>query len=352
MKLSALLPLIFVISFYQLSAQDLPVYIQKQNVGLMYNPSISGLKEASYDFAYENKWSGVEGAFNKSYLGFQSPLNSGNLGMSFNIYYEKFNVFQTVDFSGGLAYHALLNDNAVLSFGLSAEFISTSLNLNDVQVVDLSDPVIFDFTKQNKFDGYFGVNFSTPKFQTGFSFNRIMTALKSEDNKTQGDIIHPDFFTAYGLITLPVSNERDKFEILAYYKKFSTFTGVADLGAYYTYNNKFTLGGNYSTNSAAHIAAGVTIIENLSLGYSHEILLKNFSGVVGASDEITIRYTFDQVESIFNTTSGGRNFGKTASRRLNKIYTVKKKRGKGRNPTDSHSPGKRKKMRNFRGPKN
>ncbi|MBX2844222.1 MAG: type IX secretion system membrane protein PorP/SprF [Flammeovirgaceae bacterium] len=119
--------------------------------------------------------------------------------------------------------------------------------------------------------------------------------------------------TKFYYLSLPVSDERDKFEVLVYYKNFSTITGTLDLGGYYTYDNKFNLGANYSTYSSSHISAGVTLINNLSLGYSHEILLKDFSRVVGASDEITIRYTFDQLESIFYATTGKRNFGKGAS---------------------------------------
>merc|ERR1712065_92963 len=65
----------------------------------------------------------------------------------------------------------------------------------------------------------------------------------------------------------------------------------------------------YRSNSSIHAAASITLMDNLTIGYARELVVGEFSGQLGASDEITLRYTFDQVQSILNNVRGRQNSG-------------------------------------------
>ncbi|NEQ55564.1 MAG: type IX secretion system membrane protein PorP/SprF, partial [Leptolyngbya sp. SIO3F4] len=174
--------------FGGVQAQELPVLIQKYTDGLAYNPSVSGLYGSSYDFAYQKRWTGVGEPYSLAYLGMQTPINEGSLGASFNVFYENVNLLQTIDLSAGLAYHILLDNDMVVSLGLNAEYANTSLDIDNVEVNDINDPVLANFTGINKFDFSFGGNFRTNYFQFGASANRLLSLLKSDENSKQSDL--------------------------------------------------------------------------------------------------------------------------------------------------------------------
>ncbi|MEM1136109.1 MAG: PorP/SprF family type IX secretion system membrane protein [Bacteroidota bacterium] len=330
-------------------AQDLPVLLQRNTDGQAYNPSVSGLYGSSYDFAFQNKWAGIGEPYSLAYLSMQTPLSDGSIGAAFNVFYEKVNLLRTVDLSAALAYHFLLDNNMVVSLGLNAEYGNTSLDIGGIDVIDPSDPV-FDFAGVNKFDFSFGTNFRTNYFQFGASANRLLTLLKSEENKKQNDLAFQEFFTAYAVGFLPTSSGRDMLELRANYRQLLNRKNLVDLGAFYEYNKKFMLGANYRTNSSFHVAASVTLMDNFSIGYAREVVVGEFSGQLGASDEITLRYTFDQVQSILNNTRGNAGDLGRIGGSINRLNTRKGKySGGGRKRINGNSKRERNKMRNYKG---
>ena len=290
-------------------AQELPILIQKYTDGLAYNPSVSGLYGSSYDFSYQKRWTGIGEPYSMAYLGMQTPLNQGSLGASFNVFYENVNFLQTVDLSAGLAYHILLDNDMVVSLGLNGEYANTSLDINNIEVNDINDPALINFNNLNKLDFSFGANFRSNFFQFGASANRLLTLLRSEEDFSQSDLAFREFFTAYAVGFLPVASGRDLVELRGNYRRLLNEKNLIDLGVFYEYNRQFMLGFTYRSNSSIHAAASITLMNNLTIGYARELVVGEFSGQLGASDEITLRYTFDQVQSILNNVRGRSNTG-------------------------------------------
>ena len=112
------------------------------------------------------------------------------------------------------------------------------------------------------------------------------------------------------------------------------------------------LGFTYRTNSSIHGAAAITLMDNLTIGYAREIVVGEFSGQLGASDEITLRYTFDQVQSILNNPRAGSSSG--LGRIGGSINKLNSRRGStvkrnNRNRINGNSKNQRRKMRNYKG---
>lgn len=344
--------LILILLSFGIKAQELPVLIQKYTDGLAYNPSISGLYGSSYDFAYQNRWTGIGEPYSMAYMGMQTPINQGSLGASFNVFYENVNFLKTVDLSASLAYHILLDNNMVVSLGLNGEYASTSLDINNVEVNDVDDPTLMNFNNVNKIDFAFGANFRSDYFQFGASANRLLTLLKSEENQTQSDLAFREFFTAYAAGFLPLMDGRDILEVRSSYRRLLNQKSLIDLGVFYEYNQKFMLGFTYRTNSSVHAAASITLMDNLTIGYARELVVGEFSGQLGASDEIVLRYTFDQVQSILNNSRGrsGSGLGSIGGS-INKLNVRQGSfnRKKRSSSINGNSRSQRKKMRNYKG---
>ena len=340
---------LFAINVY---GQELPVLVQKYTDGLAYNPSVSGLYGSSYDFAYQKKWTGVGEPYSLAYLSMQTPLSDGSIGAAFNVFYEKVNLLKTVDMSAAFAYHFLIDNDKVASLGLNIEYANTSLDFGNVEVNDIDDPSIFQFDGVNKLDFAFGGNFRSNFFQAGFSANRLLTLLKAEEKRTQNDLAFQEFFTGYVAGFLPLQSGRDLLELRANYRRLLNQKNLIDIGAFYEYNQKFMLGTTYRTNSSIHIAAAITFMDNFTLGYAREVVVGEFSGQLGASDEITLRYTFDQVQSILNNTRGSSGGLGSIGGSINRLKVRKGKyNNTGRKNSYGHSKRKSKEIKNFTGPK-
>ncbi|MBT33546.1 MAG: hypothetical protein CMO01_28105 [Thalassobius sp.] len=337
-----------------LYAQELPVLVQKYTDGLAYNPSVAGLYGSSYDFAYQKKWSGIGDPYSLGYLSMQTPLVDGSIGTAFNVFYEKVNLLKTVDLSAAVAYHFLIDNDKVASFGLNVEYGNTSLDLENINVndaVDL-DPALNGFNGVNKLDFAFGANFRSNYFQAGVSANRLLTLLKADEKQTQNDLAFQEFFTGYAAGFVPLQSGRDMLELRANYRRLLNQENLLDIGAFYEYNQQFMLGATYRTNSSVNVAAAITFMENFTFGYAREIIVGEFSGQLGASDEITLRYTFDQVQSILNNTRGGTGGLGSIGGSINRLNVRKGKYSNtGRKSSYGHSRKKSKEIKNFTGPK-
>lgn len=164
-----------------------------------------------------------------------------------------------------------------------------------------SDPLIIGLKGKPDFSA--GFMYQNRFIKAGFAINRLSsTWLQSKENKTL-----TNFYSGSIQGMIPLRDGQDLLEPYFAFQNFSGTNNTANLGLYYTYNNLITLGaaarGTTATNLSGTATGKTTNLVNFTLGYklskyvlvgySRENILGGVGGFVGASNEFTIRYDFN-----------------------------------------------------------
>ncbi len=304
--------IIFFILQLNLSAQELPVFSQKFNNGLIYNPSLAGIYNGAVDISYQRQWSGLDRSVNNLYAGLQNHFAQGRIGVAANVFRENFNLLSTNFLSGAVAYHLPFGYNSGLSFGVSAEYANVALDLGDAKITQENDPLINNFPGYNHIDFGFGFTLSVQQLQIGASSVRFTQFLSAEP--TQERDYFPAMFTGFAAYRILLANAGSWIEPRVHYRRIENQEDIFDAGLYFTYGNLITAGASYRNNSTISASAAVHL-QNFTIAYSRQSLANEFSSNLGGSDEITLRYTFNENLNFFGAGQrGGRRGGLGRSR--------------------------------------
>ena len=271
-------------------AQDIPLYSQRLTNSLIFNPSVAGNEFGSLTLSHRTFWSGVDDASASNLLSFHVPFGGHRFGSGLNVFQEKVGVYDRLYASGAFAYHIRMSGLTSLSMGVSAEFNNLSINTGRIDVLDESDQLLFgpDASRQSV-DFSFGINLSTKYLEIGGSANRLSSGfgIVDESNQLSG------FYTGYVNGKIPLAYGRDILEPVAIYQHLSPESYQVDAGLYYTFNNSITLGGSYRSSGQMTATAAVRIMKKVLVGYSYETLSNDFRSSLGNSNEITLRFDFN-----------------------------------------------------------
>ena len=327
-----------------INAQELPVFSQKFNDGLIYNPSQAGLHTGAVDVSYQKQWSGLDRSINNLYAGVQNHFAGGRVGVAANIFREKFNLLSSNFISGSFAYHLPFGNNSGLSMGVSAEYASINLDLTDVNIAEENDPLVLSFPGYNHVDFGFGFTLSLQQFQLGASSVRFTNMLSSEESPVKD--YFPTMFTGFASYKILFANEGSWLEPRVNYRYVDNQSNIIDAGLYFTYNNLITAGASYRNNSTISVGLGVHL-QNFTIAYSRQSLSSEYSSDLGGSDEITLRFTFNENLNFYGASRGRRGgfgaakYNSSGSKLMNR--RVKKPKNNLNNMKE------RRKMRNYKG---
>ena len=286
MKRILLLLGVVVLASHGLHGQDAPLFTQKLTNSFLYNPSVAGNTFGSITLSHRKFWSSVQGSPTTNFFSAHTPFGQHRFGTGLNFYQDKVGVTQATYASGAFAYHLKLTDTKLLSFGVSGEYNSLKVNMNQVDVEDQDDPLL-NGPARNGFDFNFGMSFKAQYFKLGVAANRLTGLTGIQDSTDQ----FPSFYSGFFQLMIPLAGERDLLEPVITVRSFTQGSPQIDGGLYYTFNDMFTLGGGYRTGGAINAAAAFRW-KNVMLGYSRDILTGDTRQALGATNEFTLRFDF------------------------------------------------------------
>ncbi|UZR92594.1 PorP/SprF family type IX secretion system membrane protein [Chondrinema litorale] len=328
-------------------AQELPIFSQKFNNGLIYNPSQAGLYGGAVDLSYQNQWSGLDRSITNLYAGIQNHFAGGRVGVAANVFREKFNLLGTNFVSGAVAYHLPLGNNSGLSMGVSAEYANVNLDLSDAKIAQESDPLILNFPGYNHVDFNFGFTLTLQQFQLGASSVRFTNMLTSEETPEKD--YFPTMFTGSASYRLLFMDDGTWLEPRVNYRYIDNHTDIFDAGLYFTYRNLITAGASYRTNST--ITAGVGVhLQNFTIAYSRQSLSNEYSSDLGGTDEISLRFTFNENLNFYGAAGAGRRgAGALGGTRYNNSSNKLMNRTTSKPKRNLSDLKERRKMRHYKG---
>ncbi len=320
-------------------SQDLPLYNQKLTNSFLYNPSIAGNGFGSAIFSNRTFWNGVPGAPKTNLFAAHVPISQYRFGAGVTVIQERIGVSDNVYATGAFAYHVGLTDELMLSMGLSAEFTNLSYNTTRFDVRDSNDALLLNPENRSSLDFSFGVSIKHTLFELGLTSNRLATALAIADLQTQIS----QFYTAYGVIKLPLTADH-KIEPTFAYRKLSTESSQWEAGAYYSFRDAIIGGVSYRSGGIISPAVGLRFADRFLIGYSFEMFGSGIQKEIGGTNEITLRLDF--LEDNYYRRSGSGNSAMQNSLAFRR-KTLSYNRRKGKPMSASNPKYKKKLKRNY-----
>jgi type IX secretion system PorP/SprF family membrane protein len=273
-----------------LAAQDIPLFSQKLTNSFIYNPALAGHSFGSLTYSFKQNYGGVKDAPQNHFLSIHTPVANHRVGIGANVYQEDVTFLRNIYASGAFAYHLPLNKLTTLSFGVSAEYNSFGTNGNPNFVENTKDDELIAIQNGIKdYDFSFGTHFQNRYLKIGFAANRLSTTWLKEETRT----ILSNYYSGFAQGLIPLRGDEDLLEPYVAYRKLSGVSNILDFGLYYTYNNKFTLGAAMRSGNVLSATLGFRLSKYLMIGYSREMLAGNVGGFVGAANEFSIRFDFN-----------------------------------------------------------
>jgi type IX secretion system PorP/SprF family membrane protein len=285
--LRKILLVLTVISFttWEAKAQDAPLFTQKLTNSFLYNPSVAGNTFGSITLSHRKFWSGVEGSPSTTFFSVHTPFAQHRFGTGLNFYQDKVGITKSIYAAAAFAYHIRINDNNMLSFGLSGEF--NNMKLSGADVIHENDPLLTGDSR-SAIDFSFGTSYKSKYFQIGAAANRLNALTGVIDTVTQ----FPAFYSGFFQLNLPFADDKFLFEPMVTVRSFAKSSPQIDAGAYFTAYNTVLVGGSYRTGGALNASAAFKY-KNIMLGYSRDIITSDIRQGLGATNEISIRFDFN-----------------------------------------------------------
>jgi len=268
-------------------AQDVPLFTQKLTNSFLYNPAVAGNSVGSLTLSHRKFWSGVLDAPNTNFFSVHTPFARYRMGTGINLYQDNIGVTQNLYISGAFAYHIHISDASSFSMGLSAEYDNQKLNPARYDAAQEDDPFLNKGGSQSNYDFSFGFSYKTKYVTLGGSANRLKALTGADTTR-----LFPAYYAGSARFTIPVAGERDLLEPMITYRGFMQGTSQLDAGLFYTYNDRFTLGGTYRTGGVVSGTLAVKLFKAVTLGYSRDMFTGDLSKGLGATNEFTLRYDF------------------------------------------------------------
>jgi type IX secretion system PorP/SprF family membrane protein len=269
-------------------AQDIPLFSQKITNSFIFNPALAGHTFGSMTYSFKQNYAKVKDAPQNHFLSIHSPIANHRFGIGASVYQEDVTFLRNSYASAAFAYHLPISMLTTLSFGLSGEFNSFGINGETFSEGDDSELVAYE-NGIKEYDFSFGTHFQNRFIKIGLASNRLSTAWIKDENKA----VLSNYFSGFAQGLIPLRGAEDLLEPYVAYRKLSDVNSILDLGLYYTYNNKFTLGAAVRSGKVLSGTLGFRASKYLMFGYSREIIIGNVGGFVGSANEFTLRFDFN-----------------------------------------------------------
>jgi type IX secretion system PorP/SprF family membrane protein len=269
------------------NAQDIPLFSQKLTNSFIYNPSLAGQTTGSATYTYRKNHANIEGAPEDHFVSIHTPFSGYRFGTGINLYQEKVNSVQSTYATAAFAYH-IRNKSYAISAGLSTEFGNTSIIGHSNTNPTVSDPVLNAYQNSSaSIDFSFGMHYQTRYVKGGFAVNKINSSWINRESS-----LPANYFSSYVQGTLRVRKQHDLLEPYLSLRRFSTLYTSWDLGIFYTYLEKITIGGAFRKGNALNSTIGLQITDKILVAYAHEIVTSRVGRLLGTTSEFTLRIDF------------------------------------------------------------
>lgn len=278
-----------------LLGQEVPFYSNYSVNPLIYNPANAGSTNNVEAFLnYRTQWVGMKGAPTSQIFTLSSPIESINSGIGISFQNDQRGLVNTISGSLKYAYHAQLNQQSKLSFGLGLDIQNRLLRIDESIVKDYEDPLLNKGSvSETFFDAAFGIEYHwNNKLTVGLGVPQILQGNGGSDSFVKNS----SYFIGQTSYKFDVSTDLN-VEPVVLVRYSQNIPIQYDVNGFVHYKDMFTVGLGYRNNYAINFHAGVSF-KNFKVRYAYDFAAINSDLNIGLSHEIMLGYTFSKNKEI------------------------------------------------------
>jgi type IX secretion system PorP/SprF family membrane protein len=295
MKPRIVITAILAFYYFQLLAQELPVYQQYLLNPNLINPALTSYTGCtSFLLTDRHQWIGIQGAPSTQMAGLQKGfLDKSNKihGIGLNLYYDHNGAFRK---GGGdilYAYNLIINSKKKLRLGLGLSLSIFQNSINESDFTDVYDPIISGaVTHEIVPDAGAGIFLYSPKFFAGFSGIKLLSPTATVQR------FERHFYLNSGII-LKKRNSAFEFEPSFLLKVTESFKKQIDINIKTVFYDKYWLILSYRNNITTFPLQSTSLISvfgftlgNITFAYAFDLGLTKMQLYNYGSHEFMIKY--------------------------------------------------------------
>jgi type IX secretion system PorP/SprF family membrane protein len=285
-------------------AQQRPQYSQYMLNNFILNPAITGIEDyADIRVSNRRQWVGLDGAPVTYYLTAHTPLNKGfgstqyhralaHHGIGATFHTDKTGPLRRTGVSFSYAYHLPLTNAINISGGASVGIIRNSINANDLEFGNGSDPLAGGGDLNNNIvDLNLGLWIYSRNFSVGVAGAQLLENVGSfsaaEEERAALDLQRHYFATASYRFEPTATLDVIPSVML---KLADPSPASVDVSLRTIYDERFWIGGAYRHNDAIVGMVGVYVSPLLDVSYSYDATTSNLNKVSAGTHEVVVGF--------------------------------------------------------------
>jgi len=296
MKKLLIFSAVILLAFSNGKAQQLPQYSQYVLNKYLINPASAGSENHFLGQTnYRSQWTGVTDAPNTYILSVNGPLVHKKMGIGGYIFSDVTGPTRRNGMNLSYSYHVKINDDIMLSMALNAGILQYTVDFTEIDFDDEGD-LVNSTTQENQVfpDAGFSFYLYGPNYYFGASAPQLIRNQLDFENSIKdptGRLVNHYFITGGYTYEIDDNFDLEPSFLLKYVKPTPlsyefTLRGI--------YQEMVWLGLSYRRSDAVGLLAGYTFQNNLSFGYSYDIIQSDLQNYSGGSHEIMLSIKFNK----------------------------------------------------------
>jgi type IX secretion system PorP/SprF family membrane protein len=256
------------------------------------NPAMVGLDDRMNLFLmHRSQWASLPGAPVTSTMTFDSPIKDGTNGFGLTFFTDQTDIFRRTGGSINYGHHFNFGKKITLSAGVGVNAFDNRIDFSKVVVLQQTDPYAFQ-SVQNKavLDGSGGMNLRIQRFNLGASLSHFgVPGLRYTDANNEANYRQEMF--AQGVVSyqfLLGGSGKIGIKPMVAFRYFDASPYQFDGNLILSYDDKVWAAGTYNSDYGFSASAGITIYDQITVGYSYDIITNTLAGMTGMSSELIV----------------------------------------------------------------
>lgn len=286
---------LFVVGCAQSKAQQLPQYSQYLLNKYVINPASAGSENYFVGQSnYRVQWEGIQDAPSTYILSANGPIANGKMGIGGYVFSDVTGPTRRNGINFSYAYHVKFTDQLKLSMAINAGILSYGIDGTEISFSDQNDNVLSQQPENNVFpDAGFSFYLYSPRFYFGASAPQLIQNQLDFDGSIKdpsGRLVNHYFAIAGYTFDLNNDFQLEPNALLKYVKP---TPAQYELTLRSIYKETVWLGASYREADAVVLIGGFTFQDNISFGYSYDIIQSNIANYSTGSHEIMLSIRFN-----------------------------------------------------------
>lgn len=272
----------------QMHGQQDPQYTQYMYNMNIINPAYAGSREnLSFGLLYRKQWKGIDGAPETGTFFAHSPVGN-NLGLGMSVIADQIGPVKETNVYADVSYTLNLGGEHKLAFGVKGGVTLHNIGLNDLDVIDASDPFFSENVNEMTPNIGAGFFYYTNNYYLSLSVPNLLSSVHLDANGFKlGSETQHYFFTGGYVFDLSENAElKPSFMVKSAFDAPTSF----DVNVNARFYRTFEVGLSYRLDDSFSGLINFALTPSLRIGYAYDAITSDIKAYAPASHEIMLLF--------------------------------------------------------------